>query len=315
MSGHEARGTAPHHDDHRGRAAQRRRSTRTCWACGCVKKTVNFDQPEAYHLYFGDEQGAPGSILTWFEFAGAARGRAGVGQDPHASSSASPPRPRSTSGPSGCAATATRARDGDTPALRRLRRAARSSSSSPTTATRRCAPSTPRSRPSTRSSGIEGARAYSAVRRPSRSGLLTDDARVHLPTGDGEYRLDGEERHFHWAYDAAPAQRGRAGRGHRAPHRVGVARRGPPGLAGARRARPAATSPTCATATTSTRSTSASRAASCSRSPRCRPASPSTRTRSTSGEELRLPKQHEHLRAQLEQTLTPLVNPRAARAR
>src|ERR1700722_11220188 len=45
-----------------------------------VKKTVNFDQPEAYHLYFGDEQGAPGSILTWFEFAGAARGRAGAGQ-------------------------------------------------------------------------------------------------------------------------------------------------------------------------------------------------------------------------------------------
>src|SRR3954451_25439199 len=44
-----------------------------------VKKTVNFDQPDAYHLYFGDETGAPGSILTWFEFPGAARGRAAVG--------------------------------------------------------------------------------------------------------------------------------------------------------------------------------------------------------------------------------------------
>src|SRR4051794_583395 len=44
-----------------------------------VKKTVNFDAPEAYHLYFGDEQGSPGSILTWFEFAGAQRGRPGVG--------------------------------------------------------------------------------------------------------------------------------------------------------------------------------------------------------------------------------------------
>src|SRR3954452_7378978 len=44
-----------------------------------VKKTVNFDSPDAYHLYFGDEQGSPGSILTWFEFAGAAPGRAGVG--------------------------------------------------------------------------------------------------------------------------------------------------------------------------------------------------------------------------------------------
>src|ERR1700758_83658 len=44
-----------------------------------VKQTVNFDAPEAYHLYFGDEQGSPGSILTWFEFAGAAPGRPGAG--------------------------------------------------------------------------------------------------------------------------------------------------------------------------------------------------------------------------------------------
>src|SRR5215213_5878970 len=44
-----------------------------------VKKTVNFDAPDAYHLYFGDEQGSPGSILTWFEFAGAWRGRPGAG--------------------------------------------------------------------------------------------------------------------------------------------------------------------------------------------------------------------------------------------
>jgi len=44
-----------------------------------VKKTVNFDAPDAYHLYFGDEAGTPGTILTWFEFAGARRGRAGAG--------------------------------------------------------------------------------------------------------------------------------------------------------------------------------------------------------------------------------------------
>src|SRR3954465_7739573 len=44
-----------------------------------VKKTVNFDAPDAYHLYFGDERGSPGSILTWFEFAGAAPGRPGSG--------------------------------------------------------------------------------------------------------------------------------------------------------------------------------------------------------------------------------------------
>lgn len=44
-----------------------------------VKKTVNFDAPDVYHLYFGDEAGAPGSILTFFEFPGARPGRAGAG--------------------------------------------------------------------------------------------------------------------------------------------------------------------------------------------------------------------------------------------
>ncbi|MBV9534866.1 MAG: VOC family protein [Solirubrobacterales bacterium] len=44
-----------------------------------VKQTVNFDAPDVYHLYYGDERGAPGSILTFFEFPGAAPGRAGAG--------------------------------------------------------------------------------------------------------------------------------------------------------------------------------------------------------------------------------------------
>jgi glyoxalase family protein len=44
-----------------------------------VKKTINYDQPDVYHLYFGDEKGAPGSILTFFEFPGARAGRHGAG--------------------------------------------------------------------------------------------------------------------------------------------------------------------------------------------------------------------------------------------
>jgi glyoxalase family protein len=44
-----------------------------------VKKTVNFDQPDVYHLYYGDESGTPGSILTFFEFPAAGRGTAGDG--------------------------------------------------------------------------------------------------------------------------------------------------------------------------------------------------------------------------------------------
>jgi glyoxalase family protein len=45
-----------------------------------VKVTVNFDDPEAYHLYYGDGHGRPGTILTFFVWAGARRGRQGNGQ-------------------------------------------------------------------------------------------------------------------------------------------------------------------------------------------------------------------------------------------
>ncbi|GGO06069.1 ring-cleaving dioxygenase [Saccharibacillus kuerlensis] len=45
-----------------------------------VKKTINFDAPDVYHLYFGNEEGAPGTIITFFPFPGARRGRIGGGQ-------------------------------------------------------------------------------------------------------------------------------------------------------------------------------------------------------------------------------------------
>jgi glyoxalase family protein len=44
-----------------------------------VKKTVNQDNPTVYHLFFADEDGDPGSDLTFFEYPGAAPGRAGAG--------------------------------------------------------------------------------------------------------------------------------------------------------------------------------------------------------------------------------------------
>ncbi|WP_409250994.1 ring-cleaving dioxygenase [Bacillus sp. SCS-153A] len=45
-----------------------------------VKQTVNFDDPGTYHLYFGDEQGRPGTIITFFPWDGAHQGRIGGGQ-------------------------------------------------------------------------------------------------------------------------------------------------------------------------------------------------------------------------------------------
>ncbi|WP_423823690.1 ring-cleaving dioxygenase [Salinisphaera sp. SPP-AMP-43] len=45
-----------------------------------VKKTVNFDEPSVYHLYYGDEIGTPGTVMTYFPFPHAARGTPGTGE-------------------------------------------------------------------------------------------------------------------------------------------------------------------------------------------------------------------------------------------
>lgn len=48
-----------------------------------VKQTVNFDDPGSYHLYFGDDQGQPGSVITFFEWPNAPRGNWGIGGTHH----------------------------------------------------------------------------------------------------------------------------------------------------------------------------------------------------------------------------------------
>lgn len=45
-----------------------------------VKKTVNFDAPDVYHLYYADEFGTPGSVMTYFPFPNIGKGRPGVGE-------------------------------------------------------------------------------------------------------------------------------------------------------------------------------------------------------------------------------------------
>ena len=44
-----------------------------------VKKTVNQDDPTVYHLFYADEHGSAGADITFFEYPGARRGRAGAG--------------------------------------------------------------------------------------------------------------------------------------------------------------------------------------------------------------------------------------------
>jgi len=48
-----------------------------------VKKTVNFDDPSSYHLYFGDQTGKPGTAITFFEWSHARKGFPGIGGTHH----------------------------------------------------------------------------------------------------------------------------------------------------------------------------------------------------------------------------------------
>ncbi len=45
-----------------------------------IKKTINYDAPEVYHLYYGNERGTPGTIITFFPYPGIPQGKKGKGQ-------------------------------------------------------------------------------------------------------------------------------------------------------------------------------------------------------------------------------------------
>ncbi|MBB4661285.1 VOC family protein [Conexibacter arvalis] len=274
-----------------------------------VKKTVNFDQPEAYHLYFGDEQGSPGSILTWFEFPGAARGRAGLGMvhtlqlgvadgaslDFWAERLAAhgydavraDPRTLRFEDYDGLGLELVVADDGNPPL-------------------RAAHPEIPAEHAIV---GLEGARAYSMFANVEESVLTDTLGFTHL--GGGEYRLDGDERHFHWAYDQA-TRTGTPGAG--TVHHIAWASRDGDHLGWQERVQRAGGFVTDVLDRDYFRSIYF-------REPRgvlfeiatLSPGFAVDEPADRLGEELRLPRQHEHLRAQLEQALTPVVNPRAAR--
>jgi glyoxalase family protein len=273
-----------------------------------VKKTVNFDAPEAYHLYFGDEQGSPGSLLTWFEFAGARPGRAGAGMI-HTIQLGVASEDSLTFWADRLAARGYGAERGEgslrfaDPDGLQLELVVAGDANPPLRARH---PEVPAEHAIL---GIEGARAYIARGLEADRALLTETLGF-TELGDGEYRLDGEQRHFHWAYDPA-TEMGAPGAGtvhHIAWHssdadhagwRRHVAEAGmavtpiidrdyfesiyfrqPQGIL-------------FEIATTS-------------------PGFAVDEDPEHLGEALRLPAQHEHLRSQLERMLTPLTNPRAA---
>ncbi len=271
-----------------------------------VKQTVNFDAPEAYHLYFGDEQGSPGSLLTWFEFAGARPGRPGAGMihtiqlgvasdaaldfwaerlAAHGHETRRGEGSLSFADDDGLRFELVVADDGNPPL-------------------RAADPEVPAAHAIL---GVEGARAYASQDLAADRGLLTETLGF-AELGDGEYRLTGDTRHFHWGYDLS-SERGIPGAG--TVHHIAWHSRDEEHVAWQQRVAEAGMSVTPVIdrdyfhsiyfrepqgilfeiATTS-------------------PGFAVDEEPEHLGEALRLPRQHEHLRPQLERILTPLKNPR-----
>ncbi len=274
-----------------------------------VKKTVNFDAPEAYHLYFGDERGSPGTILTWFEFAGAAPGRPGAGMIHTLRLGVAAPAALDfwaerlrTAG-----VAAERTPDGDSLVLAdpdglRLELALAPDGEPPLRALH---PDVPADHAIT---GLTGARAYA---HEGDDRLLTETLGF-TRLGPGEHRLDGAARSFHWAYDEPPERRGRPGAG--TVHHIAWASADDDHLAWQRRVAQAGAAVTDVLDRDYFKSIYF-------REPRgilfeiatLSPGFAVDEEPDHLGESLRLPGQHEYLRPALERVLSPVVNPRTAR--
>jgi glyoxalase family protein len=272
-----------------------------------VKTTVNFDAPEAYHLYFGDETGSPGSILTWFEFVGAARGRPGAGMIHTLQLGVTAPAAldfwaeRLEAAGVACQRDEITLRFADYDGLA-FELVVAASGNPPLAAVH---PEVP---PEHALIGLQGARAYGRA-AASPAPLLTETLGFDA-LGEGGYRLTGEHRHFEWAYDDSPVDAGRQGAG--TVHHIAWACPDADQLAWQRRVRDAGAMVTDVRDRDYFRSIYF-------REPRgilfeiatLSPGFAVDEDPNHLGEALRLPRMHEHLRPQLERSLTPLVNPRA----
>jgi glyoxalase family protein len=175
-----------------------------------VKKTVNQDDPTVYHLFYGDDRGSPGSDITFFEYPGVRRGRAGDGM-------VHTVRWRVASG---------EALDfweqrlaGETDALERgddsltfadpegLRHelAAVDAEDEPLVADHPEIPG------ELALQGFEGVRAYAA--NPDASRRILEDTLGFVPNGDGEWEARGATRGGLYDYDEPPAEPGIPGAG------------------------------------------------------------------------------------------------------
>jgi glyoxalase family protein len=243
-----------------------------------VAKTVNQDDPSVYHLFYADEQGRPGAELTFFEYPGAIPGRAGAGMVHRIVSRVGSEEALTFWAQRLEAEGVAHERVGDglrfaDPEGLGHELAVRPDSDTPLGAEH------PEIAAEVALQGFDGVRAYSA--QPEYSGILLERLLGAAALGDDTWELRGEVRGGTIAYDEPPSEPGRqsAGTVHHVAWGTTVAEH--PRWDDLLRDAGVPTSGS-STATTSTRSTSASPAACCSRSPTTGPASRSTATASRS---------------------------------
>jgi glyoxalase family protein len=278
-----------------------------------VKKTVNFDAPDVYHLYYGDERGAPGSILTFFEFPDAAPGRAGPGMIHRLRWRVASPQALEFWAHRLARAGVVLDEGGDAHALRfrdpeglGLELAVVDCDDEPLRAQADGIP------PEHALLGFEGVRAY-GIPGPREHEVLTD-VLGFMASAPGEYVVEGGRRRASYGYDEPPPAVGIQGAG--TVHHIAWCDRDEEHaawrehlLSSGQRATPIIDrqyflsiyfrEPGGVLFELATPS----------------PGFAVDEAPEHLGEELRLPPQYEHLRDELQNLLTPLVNPRATTAR
>ncbi len=176
-----------------------------------VKKTVNQDDPTVYHLFYGDAEGSPGFDMTFFEYPGARRGRAGAGMVHTVAFRVAGPEAiafwRERLRAEGVASEETPeggVRFADPEGLG-LELVVEDVPDAPLPAVGEGIPA------EHALLGFAGVRAYAA--HPERSAPLHTGVLGLEDRGDGRFAARGDERTGWIAYEAPPAERGRGGAG------------------------------------------------------------------------------------------------------